>query len=139
VSATQQYLGRTGAAPGIKSVDGTITCTGTDGKNVVGFGTLPTGVLGIACAWSDGSGNAIEGDVRLSTRYAWYALDVPSGCSNRYGVQAVATHEFGHVFGLGHVSESTHPTLTMSTATRACTNAPYSLGLGDVRALRALY
>ena len=64
---------------------------------------------------------------------------MPSGCSNRYGVEAVATHEFGHVFGLGHVSETNHPTLTMSTAAGACSNAPYSLGLGDVRALRSLY
>ena len=48
-------------------------------------------------------------------------------------------HELGHVFGLNHVSESGHPNLTMSTAARDCSNAPLSLGLGDVRALRQLY
>ncbi len=139
VDITQKYLGRTGAAPGIKTANGAVTCTGTDGKNVVGFGTLPTGVLGIACAWSDGAGGAVEGDIRLNTKYSWYALKPPAGCNNRYGVEPIATHEFGHVFGLGHVSESAHPNLTMSTAARDCSNAPLSLGLGDVRALRQLY
>jgi hypothetical protein len=139
VEITQAYLGRTGTAPGIKTANGVVTCTGTDGNNVVGFGALPSGVLGIACAWSDGSGGAIEGDVRLNAARNWYALQVPANCSNRVGVEAVATHEFGHVFGLGHVSESAHPNLTMSTAARSCSNAPLSLGLGDVRALRQLY
>ena len=68
-----------------------------------------------------------------------HALTVPTGCSNRFGVQAVGVHELGHVFVLNHVSESAHPNLTMSTAARACSNAPLSLGLGDVRALRQLY
>jgi hypothetical protein len=64
---------------------------------------------------------------------------VPPSCTNRFGVQAVGTHELGRVFGLGHVSESAHPHLTMSTAVTACSNAAVSLGLGDVRALRQLY
>lgn len=139
VDITQAYLGRTASAPGIKSANGVVSCTNNDGQNIVGFGSLPTGVLGIACAWSDGAGGAIEGDIRLNTRYNWYALQPPSGCSNRFGVEPIATHEFGHVFGLGHVSEANHPNLTMSTAARACSNAPLSLGLGDVRALRQLY
>lgn len=139
VSATHTYLGRTSAAPNIRSDDGVVTCGNTDGNNVSGFGTLPQGFLAVACTWADGNGHALEGDVKFNTRYRWYALGVPNGCEDRYGVQAVGAHELGHVFGLGHVSESTHPNLTMSTAARACSNAPLSLGLGDVRALRRLY
>lgn len=138
VGVTQRYLGRTSAGPGIRSRDGKVTCSSSDGKNVVGFGTLPSGFLGVACSWTS-NGVAVEGDIRFNTRYSWYALDVPGSCSNRFGVQAVGAHEFGHVFGLGHVSESAHPNLTMSTAARPCSNAPLSLGLGDVRALRQLY
>jgi len=139
VSATQQYLGRTTIAPNITATSTTITCGARDGTNAVGFGRLPTNYLGVACSWSDGAGVALEGDVRLSRGSAWYALAVPAGCAARFGIQPVATHEFGHVFGLGHVSEASHPNMTMSTATAACTNSAYSLGLGDLRALRQLY
>jgi hypothetical protein len=139
VSATQRYLGRTAAKPNISATTTSVSCGSRDNTSSVGFGGLPNAYLGVACTWSDGNHHALEGDVRLSTRHAWFALDVPSGCSNRFGVQAVATHEFGHVFGLNHVSEADHPNLTMSTAAASCSNAPYSLGLGDVRALRQLY
>jgi hypothetical protein len=138
VSATQSYRGRTSAGPAVHAQNGVVTCGSTDGNNVVGFGSLPAGTLGVACSWTSG-GAAVEGDIKLSTRNKWYALGVPSGCSNSFGVQAIAAHEFGHVFGLGHVSESTHPNLTMSTAARACSNAPLTLGRGDVRGLRQLY
>ncbi|HUS32548.1 MAG TPA: matrixin family metalloprotease [Kofleriaceae bacterium] len=139
VSATTRYLGRTASKPNIPATTSTVSCGTRDNTSSVGFGGLPTTYLGVACTWTDGNGHALEGDVKLSTRHAWFALDVPASCSNRFGVQAVATHEFGHVFGLGHVSEANHPKLTMSTAAAACSNAPYTLGLGDVRALRQLY
>jgi predicted Zn-dependent protease len=63
----------------------------------------------------------------------------PSTCSSRFSVEAVATHEFGHAFGLGHVSETYHPSLTMSSVIRACQGSESTLGLGDVRGLNALY
>jgi hypothetical protein len=64
---------------------------------------------------------------------------VPSGCSNRFSVESTATHEFGHVFGLAHVAESTHGNLTMSPSMGPCSAAPETLGKGDVLGLRALY
>lgn len=138
VGATQSYLGRTTKAAQITAA---AACGASpDGTNVVDFGDLPDGTLGLACVWYDGAGNAVEADVRFNKVDAkWYA-DKPSSCSGRFSVEAVATHEFGHVFGLGHVTESKNGNLTMSPQINgACQNAEATLGRGDVLGLRAKY
>lgn len=135
ISATQWYRGTTSRAPNISSGGG---CLGRDGHNVVGFGTLPSGYLGLTCWWTF-SGRVIETDVKLNkARYGWY-INRPSGCSYKWSIEAAATHEFGHAFGLAHVSESQHGALTMSPVIKACQAAETTLGLGDVRGLRSLY
>ena len=139
VSATESYAGRTNAKPNLTSSSTAVTCGNTDGKNVVGFGYLPSGTLGITCLWYGADNVTIEADIRLTTRRSWFAEAVPSGCSNRWGIESVATHEFGHAFGLAHVSQTSHPELTMSTQAMPCTNDKLTLGLGDIRGLRALY
>lgn len=140
VSATHAYQGRTTKATNIASTTTTVSCGKPDGTNVVAFGVLPIKYLGITCYWYDGNKHAVEADVKLSTRHAWFATaQVPAGCNNRFGVEATMTHEFGHAFGLGHVSETTHGELTMSTAMPPCTLSPTSLGLGDVKGLKSLY
>lgn len=135
VSATARYLGRTTRGT---NVTRTGACGSRDGQNVVGFGALPTGILGVSCTWSI-DGRAIENDVRLNRGDHRWFVRRPSGCTNRFGIEAVMTHELGHTFGLGHVSESTHGHLTMSTRAPPCSNAPSTLGRGDVIGLRALY
>jgi hypothetical protein len=139
VSATNSYGGRTTKTPNIPNSSTTVRCGTRDGSNVVGFGTLPPGYLGLTCSWWDGNNAALEADVKLATRYAWFAEAVPAGCSNKYGIEQVGTHEFGHAFGLAHVSQSAHAELTMSPISSACSNGKLTLGLGDVRGLRAIY
>ncbi len=46
------------------------------------------------------------------------------------------THEFGHVYGLKHVSSSV---LTMYRSIRKCSMAAATLGLGDLRGLERKY
>lgn len=138
VSATHSYGGRTTAAAQI-TAEG--ACQGTgNGINSVGFGDLPEGVLGLACVFYDGEGRVVEADVRLNKAdHAWYA-NQPASCSGRYSVEAVATHEFGHVFGLGHVGEAGHGNLTMSPSINGkCQASEATLGRGDVLGLRAKY
>lgn len=68
----------------------------------------------------------------------WFQY-MPGSCSNKFELSGVLTHEFGHVFGLEHVAESTHQYLTMSTGSTPCSYADRSLGLGDYNNLNAHY
>jgi hypothetical protein len=135
VSATAAYGGQTTAGINISSLGGCLT---RDSRNVVGFGSLPSGYLGMSCWWTM-SGQAIEADMMLNKlSYHWYVTK-PSTCSSKWSIEAAATHEFGHIFGLAHVSETYHPTLTMSPVIMACQASEVTLGLGDLKGLEALY
>jgi hypothetical protein len=135
VSATTSYRGRTTRAPDIGAGSG---CLARDGRSVVGFGDLRSSDLAYTCWWTQG-GRAVEADVKLNRQEYRWTVKIGSGCSGSYSVEAVATHEFGHVWGLGHVSESSHGNLTMSPVIRPCQRSERTLGLGDVRGLEAKY
>ena len=135
VDARGRYRGRTRTAPNIGSDS---HCLRRDGKSVVAFGQLAADDLGRACYWTR-DGKTVEADVVLnSTAFSWY-VEAPQLCLNRWSVEAVATHEFGHVFGLDHVAEVDHGNLTMSEIILPCQKSEASLGRGDVLGLRALY
>jgi hypothetical protein len=132
ISATNKYMGRTTRIA--SGCDGT-----TDGFNVVGFGDLATGTLAVTCNWASG-GSIVESDLRINkVDHNWTVDAASASCKNKFGLGAVMTHEFGHAFGLGHVSEDEHPTLTMSTAIGACDSSAATLGKGDILGLRSLY
>lgn len=61
---------------------------------------------------------------------------MPSSCNNKYSLRGVATHEFGHAYGLGHTRQCN---LVMAPATAACTAATRRFGRGDILGLRTLY
>ena len=135
VSATNAYKATTTRTPNISN---SASCLSGDGTNVVGFGTLSSIYVGYTCWWSIGNAT-VEADAKLNkANYTWYVTK-PVGCSNKYDVQAVATHEFGHVFGLGDLDEATHANLTMSQVIYACQNSEDTLGLGDILGLQSKY
>lgn len=118
------------------------TCTSSDSLSIVGFGPLPTNVLGVWCGKTSpqDSTTLIAGDIRITNRANTLITNgAASTCVGRYDLQALATHEFGHYFGLAHVGEAKHPTMTMSPQLGACTNQERTLGLGDIRGLERLY
>jgi hypothetical protein len=140
ISAAHAYKGRTTRGTNVVSTKTSVTCGSRDGFNVVAFGVLPERYLGVACYWYDADG-ALEADVKLNDHYhRWFAgTKVPAGCTSAYSLAGVAVHELGHAFGLGHVAETTHANLTMSTMTGPCSVGPGTLGRGDVLGLRARY
>jgi Matrixin len=141
ISATAAYQGRTSQGVDINT-DGTCQSYQAN-QSVSGFGDLPSGILGVTCTWADTSSTpakAVQSDVRFNKADYQWVVNIGSGCSNKWSVEAVATHERGHTYGLGHVSEADHGNLTMSTAINGpCQNSESTLGLGDVKGLRQLY
>lgn len=129
VSATHNYQGTTTKSP---------NCGTRDKTNVVGFTRLPDGVLGVTCYWVSG-GKIVEADMRLNNRESW-SLNATLCTGDMPVLEATATHEAGHVFGLDHVGERRHGRLTMSPYLDGpCDNNESTLGKGDVRGLEALY
>jgi hypothetical protein len=134
IGASHQYEGRTERGTDIDATGG---CNARDGVSVTGFGDLPGGTLALTCTWS-GSAGAVESDARINkVEFAWTTNANSSSCYNRYGLEAVMTHERGHTFGLGHVASGSM--LTMRPGFGPCDGSGASLGLGDVRGLRQKY
>lgn len=145
VSARATYLGRTSAKPGVRVTARLEVICDRDGASVVGFGSLPRGIAGMTCTTYAQVGGrwkpAIESDVLLNKRHHGWARRA-SSCSvarDEVVLRSVAAHEFGHVFGLDHVPESSHGNLTMSESIRPCDDSAFTLGKGDILGLERLY
>lgn len=135
LALSQRYSGETVRDAGINA-DG--TCGDRDERNVVAFGRLDGGLLALTCLWWS-KGRTVESDVRISDAPNMFTLNPAAGCSGSWDLQGTLTHEFGHVFGLGHVSYAEHGELTMSDGLPACSANFRSLGLGDYQTLKGQY
>lgn len=129
------YDGWTSTPTGIGMRSGTLKCGSFNHTNTVDIGHLPGDLLGWTCYWWGTHGSMIAFDTRLSSSTA-LVLALPRGCRNKWDLQSVATHEFGHAIGLGHVSNASQ---TMHGVAPACTTAPRTIGRGDRLGLKALY
>lgn len=134
------YEGKTGRGT---NMDG-FSCRDNDGNSVVAFGDLPSGTLAMACNWGivrPGYDDTVASDVKINKRdFRWATRPRSGSCRKMWDLGGVMTHERGHTFGLGHVSEADHGNLTMSTNINgACQTAERTLGRGDVRGLGEKY
>lgn len=104
-----------------------------DSYDEIDFGVLDD-ALGQACVkWTTvpfADDRISEADIRLDKDFRYFRI-LPSNCTSAYEVSGLLVHEFGHSFGMGHVSEDTHGQLTMSTNSTRCSYADHSFGLGD--------
>jgi hypothetical protein len=139
VSAATEYLGATSRPASL--------CTGqevADQMNVVEFGALGGGLLGLACAEYTATSPAgpwtvVESDVRFNKATRWTLSPDAKGCNARYDLIGVAAHETGHVFGLKHAPGVGGLNQTMAASTVACNGGTRTLGRGDVLVLRDRY
>lgn len=131
-TARNTYLGTTTLQPAVTTAGG---CGSMDRTNTVGWGSLPSGVLGLTCVWFGSDGVALETDQRYATGFTWNSAATCTG--SRFDLRGVATHEWGHAYGLGHTAQSTG--LVMKPSSTTCETAQRTLGLGDVLGIDALY
>jgi hypothetical protein len=119
--------------------DGTATSPSSNHLDEIMFGRLGLRTLGITYTWHWSTGE-YESDIVFNTNVPWFQPATEgSGCYqgvNAYDFQSAATHEIGHLYGLGHV-----PSLynTMYYAITKGETYKRSPATGDALGLRAIY
>ncbi|MDX3800903.1 matrixin family metalloprotease [Streptomyces sp. AK04-3B] len=140
VAAKARYLATTSSKA---DIDRETRCMRPDGLSVWDTGDLGGDAVATTCSWSrpapgGGPEELLEADVRFNTHDHAFTDDPSGACTRAYDLRSVATHEAGHVFGLGH-SGPGHENLTMFASSFACSTSARTLGKGDVLGLRSLY
>ena len=128
------------AAPSIAvATDGTSTAPTANHRYDLMFKRLGGRTIAVTYTWHWSTGE-YENDIAFNRAMPWFiAAGEGSGCfagTHAFDIQDVATHEIGHVYGLGHVS-STWNTMA-ATATLGETNKR-SLASGDIAGIQGIY
>lgn len=88
--------------------------------------------------WNDGS---IESDTVFNSRLSWFtASSFGDGCyesTAKYDVRNIATHEFGHTYGMGHPGNDRFETMYAYGYTGE--TVKWTLATGDTNGIRGLY
>lgn len=114
-------------------------CTSTreiDGLNVIGWGHLPEGVVAATCLTAI-PGGVKESDIRFSTDYNWFTQYASTGCTKAWDLGDIATHEIGHLIGLGHSTDGTDQ--VMNPYAYSCNSLNRKLAKGDLLSLYHFY
>jgi hypothetical protein len=139
-AAYNTWMAAEPAAPSISvASDGTARQPTANHRYDLMFARLGSRTLAITYTWSWGGG-VYESDTAFNKAVSWFqAPGEGDGCYenvNKFDLQNVATHEFGHVYGLGHVSSAFNtmaPTATLGETYKR------SLAPGDAAGIRAIY
>ena len=119
---------------------GAATAASANRRNELMWGAVPRGMVAATYTWRWSDGR-IESDVVFNQRLPWFlAASRGDGCKEgqpAYDVRNVATHEFGHVFGMTHPIEGRYESMYAVGYTGETLKR--SLGRGDSAGIRALY
>jgi hypothetical protein len=126
-------------APSITVVtDSSVSSPQADGRYELMFAPLAGRTLAVTYTWT--RRGVAESDVVFNSKVSFFnAPGEGDGCYegvHQYDLQNVATHEFGHVYGLDHVSATYNtmaPTATLGETYKR------SLATGDAAGMRAIY
>lgn len=118
-----------------------------DGVNRISFGTIDIAghendVAATISYADDATGEIIEADTIFNSKYAFQVMpeqasDLVECVSQKYDVQDVATHEFGHFYGLGE--DMSDNSTTMFITSKPCQTHKRTLTESDVTSMSELY
>lgn len=112
-------------------------CLTPDGQNTVSWGPLNNSDVAEDCIWGTPEGVLNEADIYLGSNQ--HIVDnLPANCTNSRDLQSVATHEWGHAFGLTDLTDNKSTALVMYQNQLPCTLRRH-LGKGDYQGMEALY
>jgi len=107
-----------------------------DGKNIVAFGSLDKGYVGLNQYWyRTRTGYLFDSDIRFSTRVKWSRKKAKTA----YDLQSVAAHEFGHSLCLLDLYGKGDKRKTMYGIFYYGQTHPRTLHPADKRGIQALY
>jgi hypothetical protein len=110
-----------------------------DGQNTVSWGPLNNTGVAFDCSIAHTDGTMYESDIYLGSNQA-IVDNIPANCID-YGnrdLQTVATHEWGHAYGLNDVYSSSSSALVMYSPQLPCYQRRH-LGKGDYDGMAYLY
>jgi hypothetical protein len=122
------------------ATDGTVTKATANHSYDLMWGRAGGNSIAVTYTWRWNTGE-VESDTVFNSRLPWFiAGSEGDGCVEsqaKYDVANIATHEFGHTYGLGHAAGGRWETMypygfTGETLKR-------SLGTGDIAGVRAIY
>jgi hypothetical protein len=132
------YVGTTSRFANIDS-NGDCTSNFPDQQSTVSWGTLDNTGVAFDCSIATTDGSMYESDIYLGSNQG-IVDNIPADCidfGNR-DLQTVATHEWGHAFGLNDVYSQTSSALVMFSPQPPCYLRRH-LGKGDYDGMAYLY
>jgi len=96
------------------ATDGTLTRQTANHRYDLVWGRAGGSSIAVTYTWLWSNGE-IESDTVFNNRLAWFtASSIGDGCDEsqaKYDVRNIATHEFGHTYGLGHAANGRFETM----------------------------
>jgi len=135
------WKGAESAAPSITVAnDGTLTKQAANHRYDLMFGRAGGNTIAVTYTWRWSNGE-IESDTVFNSRLAWFtASSIGDGCYETtvaYDLRNIATHEFGHTYGLGHPGDDRFETMYAYGYTGE--TLKWTLASGDVAGVRSVY
>jgi predicted Zn-dependent protease len=106
-----------------------------DGKNVVGFGNLQSGIIAATYLWGTSSA-IVEWDMKFNSRLVWGDA---SSNPNVFDFLGIACHEYGHTFGMDDIYTSSCSSVTMYGYGAPGQTFQRTLESADIEGLHYLY